>query len=270
MRAQIDAIQRRSRGLAARRAFTFPSGQDTVRNMIATAWEFKNRATVFGLILGFSFFLYTIDHQNSAAVVANWLEPRLHVNADLIARLLLAFAALLVAAAALIRTWASSYLHATVVYAAQVKSDSLVAEGPYCHVRNPLYFANVLMVIGLGAMMSRIGFFVAVAAMVVFCYRLILREEAELRGSQGQQFENYTEAVPRLIPSPWPRIASSGRQASWTEGFKAEAWYWGIAAAITAFAITLKLVPFFVIFGASMLLFWLSSMFRQKKSQSRS
>jgi len=32
---------------------------------------------------------------------------------------------------------------------------------------NPLYFANVLMVIAMGAMMSRLGFFVAVVAMLV-------------------------------------------------------------------------------------------------------
>jgi hypothetical protein len=37
----------------------------------------------------------------------------------------------------------------------------------------------------MGAMMSRLGVFVAVIAMVVFCYRLILREEAELKASQA-------------------------------------------------------------------------------------
>ena len=70
--------------------------------------------------------------------------------------------------AALIRTWASAYLHAGVVYAPEVKTESLVADGPYRRVRNPFYFANVLIAIGMGAMMSRIGFFVAVVAMLVF------------------------------------------------------------------------------------------------------
>jgi protein-S-isoprenylcysteine O-methyltransferase Ste14 len=267
MRRQIEAIPYPDIVRASRRAFTFAAGSDTVGTMIATTWEFKHRATVFGLIFGFAFLLYLVDHQTSTAVLANWLEPRLHVSADLIAHLLFAFAALLVAAAAFIRTWASSYLRARVVYAAEVKTDSLVADGPYRYVRNPLYFANVLLAIGLGAMASRSGFFAAVAALVVFCCRLILREEAELRADQGQQYESYTKAVPRLFPSPWPRIASSDRQAKWPEGFKAEAWYWGFAAAVAAFAITLKVAPFFVIFGASMVLFWVSSMILQKKAR---
>jgi protein-S-isoprenylcysteine O-methyltransferase Ste14 len=238
--------------------------------VIATTWEFKHRALVFGLIFGFAFFLYSVDRQTSAAVLANWLAPRLDASADLIARLLFAFAAFLVAMAAFIRTWASSYLRAGVVYAAEVKTESLVADGPYRYVRNPLYFANVLLAIGLGAMASRAGFFVAVAAMLVFCYRLILREEAELRADQGREYESYTQAVPRLWPSPWPRIASSSRHASWAEGFKAEAWYWGIAAALVAFAVTLKIVAFFVILGASIVLFWVSSMILGRKSNSES
>ena len=114
-------------------------------------------------------------------------------------RLLFYLAALLLVIAALVRTWASSYLQASVVYAADLKSETLVADGPYRRVRNPLYFANVLMVIAIGAMMSRLGFFVAVITMLVFSYRLILREEAELQASQGQSYAAYCKAVPRLL-----------------------------------------------------------------------
>ena len=179
--------------------------------MKATKWEFTNRALLFGLIFAFCFPLYFLDHQNSTIALAHWLGPRLQRNADLIARLLFAFAAVLLIVAALIRTWSSAYLRAGVVYASEVKTDSLVADGPYRQVRNPLYFANVLMVIAVGAMMSRLGFLVAVVAMLVFCYRLILREEAELQASQGEQYKDYRNAVPRLWPALWPRIASAGQ-----------------------------------------------------------
>jgi protein-S-isoprenylcysteine O-methyltransferase Ste14 len=212
--------------------FTFASGGDILPPMKATSWEFSNRALLFGLIFAVSFPLYFLDPQNSTAALANWIGSKWQMDADLVARLLFAFAALLLVLAALIRTWASSYLHATVVYAAEVKSASLVADGPYRHVRNPLYFANVLMIIGMGAMMSRVGFFVALAAMLVFCYRLIFREEAELQANQGEQYEAYRKAVPRLWPALWPRIASAGRRATWAEGFKAESWYWGFAAVL--------------------------------------
>jgi protein-S-isoprenylcysteine O-methyltransferase Ste14 len=237
--------------------------------MKATDWEFTNRALLFGLIFALSFPLYFLDHQNSTAALASWLGSRLRTDPDLVARLLFAAAAVLLIVAALLRTWASSYLNAGVVYAAEVKSESLVADGPYRQVRNPLYLANVLMVIGMGAMMSRTGFIVALAAMMVFCYRLILREEAELQTSQGEQYEGYRKAVPRLWPALRPCIASTGRQPKWIEGFKAESWYWGFAAALIAFVITLKLKLFFAILMASLVLFWASSVVLRKKSNSQ-
>ena len=154
------------------------------------------------------------------------------------------------------------------MYAAQVKTESLVADGPYRRVRKPLYFANVLMAIGMGALMSRTGSLVAILAMLVFCYRLICREEAELQASQGQQYEAYRKAVPRFWPSVWPRIAAAGRQANWAAGLKAESWYWGLAAAVVAFALTLKLKLFRVILGVSIVLFWASSRILQKQPNS--
>jgi protein-S-isoprenylcysteine O-methyltransferase Ste14 len=237
--------------------------------MKATSWEFRNRALLFGLIFSLSFSLYFLDHQNSTAALASWLGSGLPSRADVVARFLFAFAAVLLIVAALLRTWASAYLHAGVVYATEVKTTSLVADGPYRQVRNPLYFANVLMVIALGAMMSRLGFLVAVVAMLVFCYRLILREETELQAVQGEQYQGYRKAVPRLWPAAWPCIASAGRQARWADGFRAESWYWGFAAALVAFAITLKLTLFFAISAASLVLFWVSSVVLQKKSSSQ-
>jgi protein-S-isoprenylcysteine O-methyltransferase Ste14 len=126
--------------------------------MKATNWEFKNRALMFGLVFTVAFPLYLLDRQNATAALANLLAAKLGINADLLARVLFAIAAVLLIAAALIRTWASAYLRSDVVYAADIQTRSLVADGPYRHVRNPLYFANLLMAIGMGAMASRIGF----------------------------------------------------------------------------------------------------------------
>jgi protein-S-isoprenylcysteine O-methyltransferase Ste14 len=234
--------------------------------MKASDWEFTNRALVFGLIFGVSFPLYSLDHQNSATAFANWLGPRVGADADFAARFLFALAALLLVSAALTRTWASAYLEAGVVYASELKTEALVSEGPYRHTRNPLYLANVLMAVGMGALMSRAGFCVAVFLMVVFSYRLILREEAELQVNQGERYERYARAVPRLWPSLLPRTVSAGRQPKWRDGFKAESWYWGLAASSIAFAVTLNLKVFFAIFAASIVLFWASSAILRKKS----
>jgi len=235
--------------------------------MRATNWEFKNRALVFGLIFGGSFSVYFIDPQNSGAALANWLGVDRGLDANVVARLLFAIAAGLLAAAALLRTWASAYLQSSVVYASEVKTESLVADGPYRHTRNPLYFANMLLALGMGAMMSRIGFFVAVLAMLVFCYRLIFREEADLQASQGEQYKRYRNAVPRLWPSLEPRTESAGSQVDWAAGFRAEFWCWGFALSVASFAITLNTTAFFVILAASIVVLWLSTRLIQRKSR---
>jgi protein-S-isoprenylcysteine O-methyltransferase Ste14 len=234
--------------------------------MRATNWEFRNRALVFGLIFGFAFSAYFLDSQNSTAALANWLEATRGMDANFIARILFAFATGLLFGAALLRTWASSYLHSNVVYASEVKTEALVGDGPYRYTRNPLYLANVLMAIGLGALTSRIGFFVAVLAMLLFCYRLILREESALEASQSAQYDLYRKAVPRLWPAFTPRTAAAGGRASWSAGFRAEFWCWGMAVAVAAFAITLNTTAFFTILGASVVLLWLSTRLIQRKT----
>jgi protein-S-isoprenylcysteine O-methyltransferase Ste14 len=227
--------------------------------MKATEWEFRNRALVFGLIFGLTFPLYALDRHNAGVAIANWIGPALKVTTHFMARFLIYFGAALLAGAAILRTWASSYLRAEVVYAAGVKTESLVAEGPYRLVRNPLYLGNVMLAAGLGVMMSRIGFPVALLATGIFCYRLILREEAELDRIQGEGYKAYRHAVPRLWPAPWPRIPSAGGQPRWAEGFKAEGWCWGFAAAELAFAATFSVAVFYAILAASVVWLWVSS-----------
>jgi hypothetical protein len=142
----------------------------------------------------------------------------------------------------------------------------LVADGPYRRVRNPLYLANVLMAFGMGALMSRPGFVLCVVAMLIFCYRLIFREEADLLASQGEPYEQYRRVVPRLWPAPTARIPSAERHANWGAGFRAESWYWGFAVAATAFAVTLNVKLFLILIAASVGLFWVMSSLAQKKA----
>jgi hypothetical protein len=87
--------------------FAFVPGDDTFQSMKATNWEFTNRATVFGLIFGFTFPLYAFDHPNSTLALANWLGASLQMDADLAARFLFALVAFgVVVAALLIRSYA--------------------------------------------------------------------------------------------------------------------------------------------------------------------
>jgi len=187
----------------------------------ATEWEFKNRAAIFGCIFGFSFFLFAADHVNATSWLATKLTPATGTDEVLVERTLFSLAALLVAGAALVRTWGSAYLKSEVVYAAEIKTATLVADGPYRHVRNPLYFGNLLMALGMGAMASRLGFVVLQVLVLVFGYRLIFREEAEMGAVQGERYDAFKKAVPRMCPALTPRIPAAGGKANWAAGFKA-------------------------------------------------
>jgi protein-S-isoprenylcysteine O-methyltransferase Ste14 len=233
--------------------------------MRATDWEFKNRAAIFGCIFGFSFFLFSADHVNATSWLATKLAPATGTDEVLVERTLFSIAALLVVAAAVVRTWGSGYLRSEVVYASEIKTATLVADGPYRYVRNPLYFGNVLMGLGMGAMASRTGFIVLQVLILVFCYRLIFREEAELRAAQGEQYDAFKKAVPRLCPALTPRIPDAAGKANWAAGFKAEGWVWGLALAVALFAITLQQKVFLVVLAASLGVFFVVAIARRKK-----
>jgi len=235
----------------------------------ATDWEFKNRAAIFGCIFGFSFFLFSLDHVNATSWLATKLVSTTGTDEVLVERTLFFIAALLVVGAAVVRTWGSAYLRSEVVYAAEIKTATLVADGPYRHVRNPLYFGNVLMALGMGAMASRLGFVVLQVLMLLFCYRLIFREEAEWRAAQGEQYEAFKKAVPRLCPALTPRTPSAGGRANWVAGFKAEGWVWGFALAVALFAITLKQKVFFVVLAVSLGVFFVVAFALPRSSEEK-
>jgi protein-S-isoprenylcysteine O-methyltransferase Ste14 len=207
----------------------------------ATDWEFRNRAWLFGALFGLAFFLYSVDPKNATDALANRLSAASGANAETIARLLLLLAAAFTTAAALMRSWGSAYLHKDIVYASQVKSASLVAGGPYRYVRNPLYFGNELMAIGIGALASRLGFFFLVLGMTIFNYRLVLREESDLAAARGRAYADYLRGVPRLFPCLWPRIPRSEQQPDWPGGLRAESWCWCLPLGIITFVFTFNL-----------------------------
>lgn len=125
----------------------------------------------------------------------------------------------------------------------------------YRYVRNPLYFGNILLAIGFGLMASRIGFVILVLGMLLFDYRLILREEAGIAMNQGDSFRAYCAAVPRLLPSLRPQLASGGRVPNWPDGFLGEAFMWVMVASVATFAITLNMNVFFVVLASSFVVY---------------
>jgi protein-S-isoprenylcysteine O-methyltransferase Ste14 len=235
--------------------------------MQATEFEFRHRWWIFAGLFALGFMAYAIDHVNSASAFADWLAARFSTTAnDHWYRLTFTGGALLVTAAALIRTWGTAYLDAEVMRDGRVHTEKLVADGPYRYVRNPLYFGNILMAIGAGLMASRAGFAILAVGMTIFVLRLLLREENHLLRDQGESYRRYYAAVPRLVPSLRPRTQAAGNAPRWGQAFRAELMYWMISLAMGVFAATLNLKFFWGIFAVALATSFFGKRPRQKNA----
>jgi protein-S-isoprenylcysteine O-methyltransferase Ste14 len=139
--------------------------------MAASNFEFKYRFWLFGALFGTAYSTYGIDHVPAGIALGNWitrLRGTAATNMDY--HVVFAIGALLCLAASLVRTWATAYLNSEVMVGMRLDTSRLVADGPYRYVRNPLYFGNILLAVGMGLLASRIGFLILVAGMIVYDY----------------------------------------------------------------------------------------------------
>jgi protein-S-isoprenylcysteine O-methyltransferase Ste14 len=239
-------------------------------NFQASDFEFRNRFWFFAGIFSLGFFLYSVDHLNASVALSRLILGPESAHSPLLDQYIrgcFAIGTLIVAVGALIRSWAESYLHSSIVHDAALHSDQLVADGPYRRVRNPLYLGNLFLAIGLGLLASRSGFLVISIGIFLFSYRLILREETTLLQSQGESYRRYFAAVPRLFPSLVPRVPSSGAKPNWLDGFTGELFMWGGAAAMAVFTVTLKLRYFWIVLGSGFVIYFLQSFLRSRRKR---
>src|SRR5262245_54788053 len=121
--------------------------------MRATGFEFRHRFWIIFLLFWAAFGAYFIDHRSAGAAVAKLLLSGRNVDSPAGVRTLhwvFLAAALLVGLAALLRSWASAYLRSELVHDPNLRTEGVVADGPYRHLRNPLYFVNLLLAAGMG------------------------------------------------------------------------------------------------------------------------
>lgn len=89
-----------------------------------------------------------------------------------------------------------------------VYADTLVQGGVFAHSRNPLYFGNLLIAIGLALVIHARAFYLIVIPAIVLAYSAIAAaEEAYLREKFGGQYEDYSRRVNRW----WPRLTGFRR-----------------------------------------------------------
>jgi protein-S-isoprenylcysteine O-methyltransferase Ste14 len=86
-------------------------------------------------------------------------------------------------------------------------ANSLVEGGIFAHSRNPLYVANMLILLGLAIVHNGWVMYLVVLPLFAFTYVAIVRaEEQYLSARFGSEYEAYCSRVPRW----WPRLAGLG------------------------------------------------------------
>jgi len=114
------------------------------------------------------------------------------------------FGGLLVAAGILLRFIAAAYLNEVTIQKGQ-----LVTDGPYAFIRNPRYFGNILIYIGMviaaGGLLPHL-LWVAIFFFSIQYIAIARFEERQLSDNFMEQYRLYTQMVPRFYPrlSPYP------------------------------------------------------------------
>jgi protein-S-isoprenylcysteine O-methyltransferase Ste14 len=92
----------------------------------------------------------------------------------------------------LIRAWSSGHIR---------KNQTLAISGPYAHTRNPLYLGSFIM--GLGFTIASGVWWLSIIFAILFLgiyFPVMKAESKELIEIFGNEYENYANQVPLLIP----------------------------------------------------------------------
>jgi protein-S-isoprenylcysteine O-methyltransferase Ste14 len=210
--------------------------------MQASVFEFRIRYLLHALVYTLAFwcpwnYLLHADPVGASAHVWGYLSAVLSEAGILsIGRafdLLLLLGILFAAAGAFLRTWGAAYLGSGVVKDGAMHTSGtsvgVIADGPYRHLRNPLYLGTFLHTLALALLMPRTGAIFAIVLIGLMQVRLILGEEAFLTRSLGAPYLAYQALVPRLWPSFRSRVAAGGRTPHWLQGMAGEIYMIGVA-----------------------------------------
>lgn len=194
--------------------------------MGATKIEFRLRLAIMATIITLGFWapwieVWGIGHRTPLTV---WLAlelTRLGVFQFAIAvPVVILMATLIALKAVVLRLWGTAWLGTATVQDAEMKAGTVMADGPYRYMRNPLYLGSWCMFAAMAFMMPPTGALFAMVLLTAFLMRLILGEEAFLTRQLGRPYQDYLRAVPRLFPrlrGNLPRVeaVSSGRKPQW-------------------------------------------------------
>jgi protein-S-isoprenylcysteine O-methyltransferase Ste14 len=226
--------------------------------MRASDFEFRYRSWVIFLIFLLAFGCYSFERMSTVGWLLSVLGPSGRGRGVYLtspeAHVIFALGAAIVGLAAIVRTWGTAYLKADVVHDSVVRSERLVADGPYRYLRNPLYFGDMLLAVGFSQLVPPIGCVLLIGGLGLFFIRLVGREESFLLDQQGDAYRAYLEQVPRLWPSLRPRVPAGGAAPRWGQAWKGEMMMWAFFVGSAYFAITFDMKVFEIVIVGSYLL----------------
>jgi protein-S-isoprenylcysteine O-methyltransferase Ste14 len=112
-----------------------------------------------------------------------------------------------------LRFWGVLYAGSATRTTGRVGADRLVTDGPYAHVRNPLYVGNFFLSLGTVLMCWAWMPWMVLVLMGAFAvqYGSIVREEERfLRGRFGRDYDEYCRHVRRWLPR-WRGFSNTER-----------------------------------------------------------
>ena len=105
-----------------------------------------------------------------------------------------------------IRIWGTAYIGRRIpkwIMPHKWDQKELVKSGPYSIVRNPLYIANIIAMLGICVVFELLWFLPVTFLYLFALYSIVTRyEEEKLSRRFGQAYLTYKKRVPRWIPKP--------------------------------------------------------------------
>lgn len=103
----------------------------------------------------------------------------------------------------MMRLWGVSWAGSETRTTGPVGGTFLIISGPFGHLRNPLYFGNILLYLGIGVMSMALFPYLQIVAFLFFAIQyhyIVKEEEGYLITAFGKEYEEYVKNVPRFIP----------------------------------------------------------------------
>lgn len=219
--------------------------------MAASSFEYRFRFLIHGLLFAIAFAVPALVTPTwPGTEVVPWMTKSTWlILSTNIARLqwlpfttasfvLLGILLLLMALGAWFRVWGAAYIGSSIVHSGGMHSQSMLADGPYRHTRNPLYLGTLLHTLGLAMLVSPVGALILVPGIWIFQFRLVFAEEPFLAARFGAPYQEYLRRVPRFLPIPAPQVPAAGARPHWLMAIAGEIYFVGafITVAIYGYA----------------------------------